>query len=237
MQAKSLTRPDGLTRRGLARIPKSYSGGWGSLPPLQDGTKTEYSSWERRQSVRIRSDPAPRTLFHKTVVLCRLSIKAITSQGAVAERSARILLSRLGGEAVTPIPRAGSRAPHAASGKNRIQPGDGTKTEYSSWERRQSAGIRSDPAPRTIFRKTVCVLTCLQQVGRLCVQAITSPRAGRRSYIEAEGNDIPVLDFVCLTLQTDQSGLLGPIEAAVSLQVLITHHLGPNEALPDVRVY
>ena len=78
----------------------------GPLPPLQDGTKTGYSSWERQVSVGIRSDPAPRTVFHKTVVLCRLSIKAITSQGAAAERYVCILLSRLGGEAVTPIPRA-----------------------------------------------------------------------------------------------------------------------------------
>ena len=87
----------------------------GSLPPLQDGTKTGYSSWEWRQSVRIRSGPAPRTYSHKTVVLCRLSIKTITSLGAVAERHVSILLPRLGGEAVTP--RAGA--------KNRLQPRGG----------------------------------------------------------------------------------------------------------------
>ena len=81
-------------------------------------TKTGYSSWERRQSVGIRSDPAPRTNSHKTVVLCCLSIKAIRSQGAVAERYVRILLSRLGGEAVTPIPRAG---------KTEYSPGAGQK--------------------------------------------------------------------------------------------------------------
>jgi len=36
-------------------------------------------------------------------------------------------LSRLGGEAVTPIPRAASRGrgPHSAGGKNRIQPAGG----------------------------------------------------------------------------------------------------------------
>ena len=66
------------------------------------GTKTGYSSWERRQGVGIRSDPAPRTIFHKTLVLCRLFINAIRSQGAVGERYVRILLSRHGGEAVTP---------------------------------------------------------------------------------------------------------------------------------------
>ena len=130
-----------------ARDPPT-AGGKNRIQP-GDGTKTGYSSWERQQSARIRSDPAPRTVFHKTVVLCRLSIKAITSLGAGAERYVCILLSRLGGEAVTPIARAGSRAPHAAREKNLIQPGGGTKTGYSSSERRQGVRIRSVPAPRT----------------------------------------------------------------------------------------
>ena len=95
-----------------------HSAGGKNLIQPGGRTKTGYSSWERQQSARIRSDPAPRIVLHKTVVLTCLSIKAITSQGAVAERHVCILLSRHGGEAVTPLPRAG---------KTEYSPGTGQK--------------------------------------------------------------------------------------------------------------
>ena len=88
------------------------------------GTKTGYSSSERQVSVGIRSDPAPRTLFHKTVVLCRLSIKAITSLGAVAERYVRILLSRrprFYPKSYNVMPARGVTASPPRRDKNRLQ--------------------------------------------------------------------------------------------------------------------
>jgi len=37
---------------------------WGSLPPADSGTKTEYSSWARQQGFKIQSLLASRTVFH-----------------------------------------------------------------------------------------------------------------------------------------------------------------------------
>ena len=55
--------------------------------------------------------------------------------------------------------------------------------------------------------------------------------------IEAEMDNITVLDDVFLAFQAPLPGILAALFAFVLDEIFVAHHLGPNEAFFEIRVY